>query len=153
MEGGERIEAGRRVGWAAVKAVSWGTTRRDGERTAKLGSAPEVDEVLVVVQSPHALAPRRLQLEHLLELAHDVEVRDKDARNHRLLVGGRENANEAEDEEVGEEGELVTRPVVESRCRAERRAEVVAELGEDGVLLFSEDLLLKVFLVLRRRAC
>lgn len=108
--------------------------------------------MLVIVQSPHALAARRLELEHLLELAHDVEVRHEDARDHRLLVVGGENTDEAKDEEVGEEGELVTRPVVESRCRAERGAEVVAELGEDRVLSLSEDLLLEVLFVLCSRA-
>lgn len=112
-----------RVGRGSTRAGRWdallpprvsaeGGKRGKRERTAQLRCSPEVDEVLVVVQSPDSLTPRRLQLVHLLQLPHDVQVGSEHPRHERLFVLGAEDADQAQDEEVGEEGELVPCAVV-----------------------------------------
>lgn len=102
----------------------------------------------MIVESPNTFTPRRFELVNLLQLPHDVQISDKDARNHRLLILFLQGPDTAENEQVREEGELVPCPVVEAGAGAKRGAELVRELGEDGVLLRRENRFLKVFLVL-----
>lgn len=106
--------------------------RARGGRTDELRRAKEVHEVLVVVQAPHALAPRRLEPEDPLHLAHGLDVLGKDAQDERALVALGEDARADEAHEVGDEGQLVARAVVETLRRAEGRHEVEVELGRDG---------------------
>lgn len=89
--------------------------------------------MLMIVEPPHALAPRRLKPEPLLEPPDQVKVSHKHARHDRLLVAWGEDADEAEDEEEGEEVEFVAGAVVESGGRAERGEEVVGQFGGVGV--------------------
>lgn len=93
-----------------------------------------VHQVPVVVEPPHAELARRLELEPGLHLADQGRVVGKDAPREGGLVGRRDEADAAQDEEVSEERELVAGAVVEALGRAECGGEVTAQLGEgDGV--------------------
>ena len=75
--------------------------------------------MLVIVQPPNSLAPRRLEPEPLLQPPHHLKVAHKHARDDGLLILWGEEAKEAEDEEEGEEGEFVAGAVIEAGGRAE----------------------------------
>lgn len=81
--------------------------------------------MLVIVQSPNSLAPGWLKPEHALQFPHHAKVSCEDFGDHSLLVFLLEDSDQAQDEEVGEEGQFVTRSIIESSGGSERREEVV----------------------------
>lgn len=95
--------------------------------TDQLRGAKEVDEMLVIVQSPHAFTPRRFEPKHLLHLTTQLDVLGKDPHDEGLFVRLGKDAESAERDEVAEEGELVPCAVVESLRGAEGRQEVERE--------------------------
>lgn len=99
--------------------------------TALLRRAPFVDEV-TVLDSPDSHLGRLAQPERLDDLLHEVKVGGENELGDGGLVLGADDAREAENEEVGEEGQLVAGSVIEALWRSERRAELEAKLGEGG---------------------
>jgi hypothetical protein len=157
---GLRSEDGRRadggMGWRErdePRSANARTATTKSERlTAQLRSSPQVDQVLMIIESPDSFASRRLELKDPLQLPHDGKVGAKDSSDHGLLVLLGEGAGETEDEEVGEEGELVAGAVVQASRRAERGDKVVRELGEDWVLSRGEERELEVLFDLVEQA-
>lgn len=88
--------------------------------------------MLVVIQAPHPLTPRRLQPKHPLRLPHRVQIRSKHPRHDRDLVPLGEDPKAEEDDEEEEEGELVACAVVEALGGAEGLEELSGELGGEG---------------------
>lgn len=91
--GGERSETGRLEGWTiAWRGISILLAvlfqREKGVRTASLGRAPVVDQVLVFVEPPHAELARRLEPEPGLHLADQARVVGKDALGDGGLSSG-----------------------------------------------------------------
>lgn len=100
---------------ASIKVSERRSSEAESERlTTQLRSSPQVDQVLMIVESPDSLASRGLELESLLQLPHDSEVGGKDSGDHGLLILLTEGAGETKDEEVGEEGQLVARAIVQA---------------------------------------
>lgn len=77
----------QRVSIALTRTQRMGTNvTANKQLTGQLRRAEQVDEVLVVVEPPHAFTPRRLESKHLLDLSADVDVLLEDAGDECLFV-------------------------------------------------------------------
>lgn len=148
MSVGDNMEAGRNFGWPGISGgreyadvaseqPSPGLTRAEprlckgdprATLTDQLRGAKEVDEMLVIVQAPHAFTPRRFEPKHLLHLTAQLNVLGKDPHDEGRFVRFGKDAESAERDEVAEERELVPCAVVESLRGPEGRQEVEGQL-------------------------
>lgn len=79
----------RWTGWPSVRRLL----------TPELRSSPQIHKVLMIIESPNALAACRFEVELFLQGSDHVEVRHKHARDHGLLVLFGQDADESEDEQ------------------------------------------------------
>ena len=85
MSDGARTDAGRRVG-CAVEENEPQSKKGYGELTLELRCSPDINQMLMIIQSPHSLTPSRLQAIHRLNPPDQIEIRDEDSSDDRLLV-------------------------------------------------------------------
>lgn len=70
-------------------------SRRKGTEklTLELRCSPDINQMLMIIQSPHSLTPSRLQAVHRLYPPDQIEIRDEDSSDDRLLVRFGEDPN------------------------------------------------------------
>ena len=99
--------------------------------TAQLRTPKHVAQERVVVEPPHAVAPRGLEPVHVLQAPAEAQVAHEHVQDELALDARRgfEEAEEREAQEEEREGRLVPRAVVHAREGAEGREQVWLEEG------------------------
>lgn len=103
--------------------------------TSQLRTTKHVRQERIIVKSPHAMAPRRLQPIHVLETPAQADVPHERAQ-HDLPLNSRRGVDKTHEREAEQEERkrrLVARAVVHAREGTERREEVGCDVRDAGV--------------------